>query len=198
MRNSVTNVYEETASPRKQKEYMTAALAPIADKVLCIVEGNHERRSVREVDDSPTRDIACKLGIEDYFRESIAFMGIGIGTRKTENTPTDVFRFAVTHGAGTGTKNEPFSRIIEGLDCLVVGHTHKGSVTRPSKLVIDCRNDVVVQRDFVICSCVSWMSYGGYAVEKMLLPHAHSQPQKLLLKSRRDTHRDVKRIEVLW
>ena len=191
-----TGVYDDLCSPRKQKQYMTEALAPIASKVLCILEGNHERRS-REVDDSPTRDIACKLGIEHLFRESVAFMAIGIGDRKKGNTPNDVFRFAVTHGSGMGSKNEPFSRIIEGLDCLIVGHTHKGSVTRPSKLVIDCRNDVVVQRDFVICSCVSWMEYGGYAVEKMLLPHAHSQPQKLLLKGTKSRH-TPKRIEVVW
>lgn len=75
-------------------------------------------------------------------------------------------------------------------------------MTRPSKLVIDAANNRVVQRDFLVVSCVSWMEYGGYAAQKMLLPAAHSQPQKLLLRAyenkRNTANKAIKRIEVVW
>lgn len=207
-RSSVSNIFDETMRPREQKKLMVKMLEPLRDRILCITTGNHERRSIKDADDDPTYDIACKLDLEDIYRPNIAFLNIGLGTRADRDSANQSYRLAVTHGAGGGiytgatvNRNERFGNIIDGLDCLIVGHTHKGTVTRPSKLVIDASNNRVVQRDFLVVSCVSWMEYGGYAAQKMLLPAAHSQPQKLLLRAhgRRDTNSNsIKRIEVIW
>lgn len=207
-KTSVSNVYDEVMRPREQKKLMVHMLEPIRDNVLCLVGGNHERRSSKDVDDDITFDIACKLDLEDMYRENIAFLNIGMGTRSDTGTVNQSYRIAVTHGAGGGiytgatvNRNERFGNVIDGLDCLIVGHTHKGTVSRPGKLVIDAANNKVVQRDYLVVSCVSWMEYGGYAAQKMLLPSAHSQPQKLLIRvqhSRNVDRKQQKRIEVVW
>lgn len=204
----VDGVFSETVRPRDQKRIMVEMLTPLRDRILCITSGNHERRSLKDADDDPTYDIACKLDLEDLFRPNIAFLNIGIGTRADTGGANQSYRIAVTHGAGGGiytgatvNRNERFGNVIDGLDCLVVGHTHKGTVTRPGKLYIDAANNQVVQRDYLVVSCVPFMEFGGYAAQKMLLPSAHSQPQKLLLRARtyRDTGRgQMKRIEVIW
>lgn len=205
-RSSVSNIFDETCRPREQKKRMVEMLSPLKDRILCITSGNHERRSIKDADDDPTYDIACKLDLEDIYRPNIAFLNIGLGKRGDRDAPNQSYRIAVTHGAGGGiytgatvNRNERFGNIIDGLDCLIVGHTHKGVVSRPSKWVIDAASNQVLQRDYVVVSCVSWMEYGGYATQKMLLPSAHSQPQKLYLKASnyRDTN-TVKRIEVIW
>lgn len=202
----VDGIFAETMRPREQKKLMVKMLEPLRDRILCITSGNHERRSIKDADNDPTYDIACKLDLEDLYRPNIAFLSIGLGKRSDRDTPNQTYRIAVTHGAGGGiytgaavNRNERFGNIIDGLDCLIVGHNHKGVVSRPGKLVIDVPNNRVVQRDYLVVSCVSWMEYGGYATQKMLLPSAHSHPQKLLLKS--SNHRDtntIKRIEVIW
>ena len=196
-RSSVSNVFEDTIRPREQKIRMAQMLEPLVPRTLCIVPGNHEQRSVKDADDEPTYDIACKLNIEDLYRPNVAFLAVNVGN--THST----YSIAVTHGAGGGiytgatvNRNERFGNVIEGLDCLIVGHTHKGTVTKPSKLVVNLRNKVIVQREYLVVSMVSWMEYGGYAMKKMLLPSSHSNPQKLVLRNRPDN--GPKRIEVVW
>lgn len=172
-RSSVSNIFEEVISPGKQKQMMIEYLKPIKDKILCAVSGNHERRSIKDADDDPTYDIMCKLDLEHLYRRNVAFLKIQIGS---EGKFRSTYMVAVTHGAGGGiytgaavNRNERFGYMIDGLDCLIVGHSHKGTITKPSKLVFDPRNNVVTQKPFTVVTSQSWLSYGGYAVQKMLL-----------------------------
>ncbi len=200
-RSSVGSPWDDTIRPREQKKRMVEMLSPIKDRILCCVTGNHEARSMKDVDDDPTYDIMTKLDLEDLYRQNMAFMKVSLGHRKNDNTPIQSYTFAVTHGAGGGiytgatvNRNERFGNVIEGLDCLVVGHTPKGTVSKPSKIVIDRKNNRVSMSHYVVVSMVSWMNYGGYALKKMLLPSQVADPQRLNLAM--NQHR--KRIEVVW
>ena len=108
------------------------------------------------------------------------------------------FKFAVTHGSGGGmtgaavNRNERWGNVIDGVDCVIAGHTHKGAITRPSKIVIDDVNDLVSLKDYVVLSCVSWQRYAEYPLQKMLLPAATGTPQILHLSDKQ------KNIEVRW
>lgn len=192
-RNSVSNIFEETMRPREQKQLMVSMLEPIKSRILCAVTGNHERRSTKDADDDPTYDIMCKLDLEHLYRENVAFVKIQVGEEVTERghrtngfqRPTYVF--AVTHGSGGGiltggavNRNERYGYVLDGCDALVVGHTHKPFVTQPSKIYIDARNNTVSIRPFKVISSTSWLQYGGYAAQKMLLPSSHA-PQVITL-----------------
>lgn len=198
---SFINPYDELVRPREQKKRMVEFLEPIKDRILCAVNGNHEARSLKDDDIDITYDIMAKLDIEDLYRPNLAFMKVSLGQRAKEKKPICSYTFATTHGAGggiyTGTtvnRNERFGNIIDGLDCLVVGHTHKGTVTKPSKIVIDPRNDKVTVQHYTVISMVPWLNYGGYAMRKMLLPSHVAEPQKLKL----HMGQNDKRIEVIW
>lgn len=195
------NPYDELVRPREQKKRMVEFLEPIKDRILCAVSGNHEARSMRDDDIDITYDIMAKLDIEDLYRPSMAFMKVSLGHRKHDDTPIQSYTFAVTHGAGGGiytgatvNRNERFGNVIEGLDCLIVGHTHKGTVSKPSKIVIDRKNNTVTMCHYTVISMVSWLNYGGYAMQKMLLPAHVADPQKLKL----HMNQNNKRIEVIW
>ena len=199
-RSSVGSPWDDTVRPREQKKRMVEFLSPIKDRILCCVTGNHEARSLKDADDDPTYDIMTKLDLEDVYRQNMVFMKVSLGHRK-DNSPIQSYTFCVTHGAGGGiytgatvNRNERFGNVIEGLDCLVVGHTHKGTVTKPSKIVIDRKNNVVSMGCYTVISMVSWMNYGGYAMKKMLLPSQVADPQKLIL----HMSQNRKRIEVIW
>ena len=198
---SFINPYDELVRPREQKKAMVEFLSPIKDRILCAVNGNHEARSLKDDDIDITYDIMAKLDIEDLYRQNIAFMKVSLGNRKHDNTPIQSYTFAVTHGAGGGiytgatvNRNERFGNVIEGLDCLIVGHTHKGTVSKPSKIVIDRKNDKVSMSHYTVISMTSWLNYGGYAMQKMLLPAHVADPQ--MLKLHMNQHN--KKIEVTW
>ena len=82
----------------------------------------------------------------------------------------------------------------DGCDWKIVGHTHKGTVSKPSKIVIDAKNNTVSVKSYTVVSCVSWMNYGGYALRKMLLPSHVADPQRLIL----SMNEKSKNIEVRW
>lgn len=200
-RSAVGSPFDDLVRPREQKKQMVEFLTPIKDKILCITSGNHERRSLKDADDDLTYDIAAKLGIEDLYRPNAAFVKLGIGTSKREKgrtTAQQTYVVCCVHGAGGGVltgatvnRNERWGNLLD-VDCLVVGHTHKATVTRPARLVCDIRTNKVTPRDYLVISCAPWQKYGDYGIQKMLLPSSVSRPQKLLFNDK------IHDIEVVW
>ena len=200
LRSSVGSPWDDRIRPREQKKMMVEFLTPLREKILCCVSGNHERRSLKDADDDPTYDIMTKLDLEDVYRQNAAFMKIRLGAR-TRNGGIGYdtsFKFAITHGTGGGmtgasvNRNERWGNVIDGVDCVVVGHTHKGFITRPSKIVIDDVNDIVSIKDYVVLSCVSWQKFGAYPIQQMMQPTLTAKPQSIRLISR------PKEIELVW
>lgn len=198
---SFVNPFDEIVRPREQKKRMVEFLEPIKDKILCCVSGNHEARSLKDDDIDITYDIMAKLDIEDLYRPNMCFMKVSLGQRTNDKTPIQSYTFATTHGAGGGiytgatvNRNERFGNVIEGLDCLIVGHTHKGTISKPSKISIDRKNNKVSMSHYTVISMVSWLNYGGYALKKMLLPAHVADPQKIFL----TMNQKKKKIEVTW
>ena len=192
-RNSVSNVFEETMRPREQKKLIAEMLMPIRDRILCSVSGNHERRSGKDADDDPTYDIMCKLDLEHLYRENMAFVKLQIGNKEGNGYKNPTYMLTVTHGAGGGmltggsvNRNERFGYVVDGMDCLIVGHTHKPFVTQPSKIKIDPFNNKVDIKPFKVVSSSSWLNYGGYAAQKMLLPSSHAPQTITLCGNRKD------------
>lgn len=189
-RSSVSNIFKETMRPSEQKRRMAELLKPLAreNRILCAVSGNHERRSQKDADDEPMFDIMCKLDLEDIYRESMAFVKIAIGKQEGAGDKNPTYCLAVTHGSGGGiytgsavNRNERFGYVVDGIDAIVVGHTHKGAVTKPMKVCVDKHNNKVSMKPFVVVSSVPWLQYGDYALQKMLLPAQTGNPQKMVL-----------------
>lgn len=177
IRSSVANVYEEKYTPGQQKRDMIEMLRPIGDKVICAVEGNHERRSARECDVDITRDMCDAIGCGTAYAPDMAFLKVSVG-RKHNGKPA-TYMFLVTHGAGGGVllgsgvnKPDAMQVRIDGIDGSISGHTHKPMKVRSLRMVFDSRNNNVVLTDTMIFVCTSWLEYGGYAAQKMLPPTA--------------------------
>lgn len=181
VRNGLTNVFRATMPPSQQKREMANILAPVRDKILCAVSGNHERRSGKDVDDDPTYDIFCKLDKEEIYRENMAFMKLQFGNTKNNGAFNPTYTLVVTHGAGGGQltsgavlRGERFGYAVDGMDALIIGHTHKPFTTNPGKIFIDKFNNTVTIKPFKVINMTSWLNYGDYAAAKMLLPSTHN------------------------
>ena len=190
IKSSVTSPYTQVMRPREQKAYVAATLSEVRDQVICGVSGNHEFRSVKDTDDNPLFDVFAKLDIEDRYRENGAFLFITFGERKCENgtqVPGDArpyYCVMVHHGAGGGMyigsqayKQERFGSMVEGLDLLITGHTHKPLTFPAGKLVCDPRNRRVSVKEFRVVTANSWLDYGGYALRKLLPPTASTMTE---------------------
>lgn len=197
------NPFDEVLRPREAKRRMVEYLKPLAEsgRILVVVSGNHEQRTNRDSDQDLTYDICAKLNIEHLYRENFAAMNIGVGKRKNEDKSVSSYNFFITHGTGGGiytgaavTRDERFGGVIDGLDCLITGHVHKGFVDKPAKIVIDSRNRTVAMKSYVVVSCVPWLNYGGYAARAQLLPAQICDPQRLTLTADRNN----KRIITTW
>ena len=184
-KTSVSNVYEEVLRPREQKRYLVSALSQLTERILCIVPGNHEQRN-KDVDDEPLYDVACKLDLEDMYRPNAAFLKVCFGSRnagRKNEKPLQVYTICCTHGAGGGiytgaavNRNERMAMFVNA-DILAVGHTHKGAITKPARIEIDPYNNSVKMKTTTVISACSWLSYGGYAMRKMLLPSSAQDPE---------------------
>ena len=193
LKNSLTNVYRATRSPSAQKREVAELLKPIRDRILFWTDGNHERRSSRDSDDNVGYDICTKLDIEHLYRENMGFLKIVLGEQYTDDGVRSnskyrpSYTFCISHGAGGGAlsggvlnRNERAGYFVDGIDAIIVGHSHKPMLSQPGKIVVDNRNNKVSVVPFKVIVASSWLRYGDYAAQKLLLPTSHVI-QKIIL-----------------
>lgn len=193
IKSSVTSVYEETMRPREQKRVLLEELTPLRDRIICGVSGNHEGRNDKEVDQNPLYDVFVKLDIEDRFRLNGAFCVLRFGDKRACSRDNPTYQLGAFHGAGGGmyigsgaNRVERYGAIVEGLDLIVTGHTHKPMNFPVGKLVFDSRNGRVVRKQFRVLVATSWLDYGSYAMRKMLPPTAFCPNEARLCGTRKD------------
>lgn len=193
IKDSLTNVYEEIMPPHAQIEKAVELLTPVADKILGCVGGNHERRSVKEVDLDPLYQVMCLLRKPELYRPNMAFVRVNM--RNFGSSTHDSFALMLVHGK-TENKKRWLAQSVDGVDAIISGHTHNGIVEKPARLVFTTRNNVMV-RPLVSLTATSWLGYGGYAMSGLLLPKAVSDPQCLVLEFA-GTNRKRGTIRVSW
>jgi DNA polymerase II small subunit/DNA polymerase delta subunit B len=183
--------YRQTMRPSEQKKMAVRIFAPIRDRILYILPGNHENKSSQETDDNPAYDISAKLDLEDIYRESLAFLKAEIGSNPNDHKRPFKYYIAALHGAGGGVytggainRTENFLYSIDGVDVLITGHTHKLAGSRPGKLVISTQHDTVYQRDMLNVISGAWCEFASYAGAAMYRPGPR-KPGKVVLRGDR-------------
>lgn len=180
VKSSVSNVYEERMMPNESKKYAAKCIEPIKDKILCAVGGNHEMRSVKEVDDDPAYDIMCKLDIENLYRQNAAFVKLQFGDVNGSGRFNPTYTLFVTHGSGgdstiggSANKQKKTQEVYEGIDIFIQGHTHKAVNFFPQRVVFDKHNNNIIFRTITCVTATSYLDYGGYAMRGGLQPFAN-------------------------
>jgi len=179
LKNSKTNIYEQTMTVRQQLDWLLDELGEIKDRILGIVGGNHSSRITKEVGIYPIYDLCRILRIDDLYRPNLALMKINFGRRNKDRQ----FSYCIgMHHGSTRNKRQRFEYSIDGIDAFVTGHTHDGETSYPAKLVIDKHNEAVMVKPFVSIVCTSFLKYGGYGLEAMYLPKGNDKFQVIVLK----------------
>ena len=178
-RNSVSDCYEETMSPRRQIDRAAEILGPAAHRILGMVSGNHERRTDKEVGLSPAEILADKLRVK-YFGVQV-LMKIRLG--KNEHSRPTYYTLYATHGWGGGRLRGGKANNLERLknivlcDIYCMAHTH-GQMSFPSSIFVpDRKNDIVMERTMWFVNSGSFLDRGeGYAAAKGYEPQVLGCP----------------------
>lgn len=192
LRDSLSNVYEETIPPSIQVEYAAEILEPVKHKILGCVGGNHEYRSIKSVDYDPLFQVMTFLRIPELYRQNFAFVRINLERGNTK----EHYALYLTHGKSANKQKQFAQAGVEGVDAVVCGHTHNGLVQKHSRMVLTTRNNVIM-RPIVELTATSWLRYGGYAARAQMIPSVTSDPQALLLEFTGTNQRDGS-ISVIW
>lgn len=175
LRNSKSNVYEETLSPMEQKELCYELLNPIADKIIAGCSGNHEYRAVKEVGMNPLYDVFCRMRIENRYRENACFIKLTVGKQgKNPNT----YGVVLTHGSSKG-KDEKWTYSVDGCDCFISGHTHLGTHQPCGKIRMDLTHNKVKTVGYQHIVVMPFQRYGGYAIRGKYMPNHIGQFQRV-------------------
>lgn len=161
-KQSKSDVYTQRMPPSQQKIWWIEHLHKYREKILCIVDGNHEyNRGTKEADCYPLYDIAMALGITERYRSEAAFLDIGVGDGGHGNGKQTHYVFRVQHQAKNNV-NFGTADGIEGIDVFVSGHTHRPMDKPLGKLVYDPKNKSVSQKDVENIVCGHFLRFGGY------------------------------------
>lgn len=186
-----TPVFDDCMTPGEAVDEVVRILKPVSIRILGMVSGNHEERTKRAAGIDPSEVIAVKLGIEDLYRDNMAFIRV----RLCKNGVYDIYNLFLHHGK-TRNKLDKFVRGLENIDVSFTGHTHIGEITKPCRIVFTQRGIVQV-KPMVSVVATSWVKYGGYAAAAMYPANATSDPQHVVLEFTGTNSREGS-VKVVW
>ena len=176
---SIGNVYENEMSPQEQLDYLMKSLEPIKKKILGIVSGNHENRTLK----ATGLDILAILAsfFNCYYDRNILILDINVGS----NAPTSKRRinyvFEIAHGFGGGrtpggalNNAFKFGDLVVNADVVLTGHVHKPMDGENTFLIVDKRNKVVQVHKQLILIIPSLLGWEDYAQQRAYRPPSNS------------------------
>ncbi len=195
IRTSKGDIFRQVGTPQDQRDWVTEQLAPIQDKILGAVTGNHENRIYNETGIDISLDIASFLGVP-YRPEGMLFkLSFGSGNSRHENRPF-VFWSYMSHGYGgartksaKAVKVERTSTWIHA-DFYAMSHDHVVNVAPDIYLMPDNRGTigkdgflsgrVTAHREMLI-KTNAYLKWGGYAEMLGFPPSDLATPLIMLL-----------------
>jgi predicted phosphodiesterase len=177
--NSKSDIYEEQMNVGDAKRELREELAPIKDKILVLLPGNHDARISRAVGDCPVRDIADSLGCP--YATSAVLLQIKVGSVD--------YQIYLRHGTGNGQSDAAMAKgasVFPFADVQIQGHTHKPKITVDDYFVV--QDGRLQRRSRHNTVSGSFLGYERYAAERGYQPTRIGAPRIRL-----DGHvRDVK------
>ena len=150
--NSKSDMFTQKYSPAQQKEWASEELFDLRNKTLSVVAGNHcHNRTTKNCGLYPLYDICMLAGVDKKYRDTIAYLDIGVG--RSHNKNKQVHYFGQTQHASRETKNYGYSDFTDGIDFYAFGHDHS-PIDRPrAKMVFDQHNKVIYKRNIENINC---------------------------------------------
>lgn len=170
--NSKSDVFTQKYSPAQQKEWAAQELFELRNKTLSVVAGNHENnRTTKVCGLYPLYDICMLAGIDNKYRDIVAYLDIGIGKRKDAKNK-QVHYFGQTQHIAKDLQNYGTSDYTDGIDFFAFGHDHSPKDRPRAKMVFDHHNKVIYKRNIENLNSGSFCQFGGYGARAPYRPQS--------------------------
>lgn len=169
--NSKSDMFTQKYSPAEQKEWAAQELFDLRKKTLSVVSGNHEsNRTTKHCGLYPLYDICMLAGVDDKYRETVAYLDIGIGIRRDKKR--QIHYFGQTQHRARDLQGYGTSDYTDGIDFFAFGHDHSPKDKPRAKMVFDQHNKVVYKRNIENINCGSFCKFGGYGAKSAYRPQS--------------------------
>ena len=168
--SSIGDTYGASLSPMEELKVCTELFAPIADKILCVVPGNHEARHYRTNGIDLTQLMCRQLGIEDRYSPTTALLFIRFGRIEghSNHHRKAAYTMYVSHGNGGGRKEGgkiqrlvDLSNIVDA-DIYLCGHTHLPAMLKDGFARPNMANSSITYGTRLYINTSAKLNYGGY------------------------------------
>lgn len=175
-RNSVSDVYSAKSDPDKALDEISDFLAPIADRILVMIDGNHEGRMYKESGIKPMHRLSRELGIEEVYSNEAYLLFISFGMSQGRTQRKMVYTVYGMHGSGGGKKiggkanrlNDMSNNI--DADVYVISHTHIPIIFPGVFYRCDYRNKKVTPIDKMYVNTNAFLDFQGYGEQQGFSP----------------------------
>lgn len=193
LKNSKSNVYLATMSPKEQQSYVKYLFEPIKHKIISATSGNHEERLTKEVGICPLYDLCVLWGCEDVYRENVAIVKLMFG-QYNNGRRQHVFCGITTHGSPRN-KHKKFIAGFDGIDFAISGHTHTPEYSPHGKIRVNSNNETVNHVAYKEIVVDAHLKVGGYGLKKEYEIAPPPELQYLELKAERlDRNHNMKKV----
>jgi predicted phosphodiesterase len=191
--SSIGDTYAANLQPMEQLKQCVKIFAPIKDKILAVLPGNHENR-VYKSDGIDITEIMCsQLEIPNKYSPTTALLFIRFGERNSaHHHRKQLYTVYVTHGSGGGRKEggkvnrlADLASIVDA-DIYISGHTHLPVVFKEAFFRVSGSNSSVALVDKLFINLGASLDYGGYGDKQGFKPASKRSPVIYLDGHKRD------------
>ena len=167
--SSVGDTYGASLSPMDELAVCTELFEPIAHKILCVTQGNHENRHYKTNGIDLTEIMCRQIGIQDRYAPTAALLFIRFGRLNSNQHNRKVLYTAyVSHGSGGGKKEGgKIQRLVDlslivDADIYICGHTHLPATLKDGFARPNCANSSITYGTRLYVNTSAKLNYGGY------------------------------------
>jgi len=188
LRNSVSDVYGEVATPMQQIDEACGLLLPIKDKIIGATTGNHEARAYRSDGIDMTRLVCRQLGVEDKYSPDGVLVFLRFGKKQAHGCgggnagAPQWYSIYATHGSGGGRKEgakairlADMAAIVDA-DVYIHGHTHLPMVFKQAFYRVSTQQCSAQLVDKLFVNSGAALNYGGYGQAQEYKPSSLATP----------------------
>lgn len=182
--SSIGDTYSSTHNPMEQLQECVNLFAPIKDKIIAVVGGNHENRIYRSDGIDITQLMCSQLGISDRYSPTTALVFIRFGDDKKHRKVC--YSLYMTHGNGGGRKEGgKINRLadlagIVDADIYLMAHVHQPAAFRNRFYRCDPQNSSAQLVEHLFVNTAAWLNYGGYGDKAGFKPASTINPTIVL------------------
>lgn len=191
--NSVGDTYGASIQPMEQLQHCVKLFDPIKDKILAVLQGNHEHRVYKSDGIDITGLMCSQLGIQERYSSTTALLFVRFGLNRDKGRRM-AYTIYCTHGSGGGRKEGGKVNRLADLACIVdadvyvMGHTHLPVIMKESFYRVNSGNSSVALVDKLFVNTAASLDYGGYGDAQGFKPASKRSPVLHLDGHKRDMY----------